>query len=55
MKANNLKLSEVANILANEALLLHCTLKEAWDGIHTSITNQFKFEEVEDYIIENIK
>ena len=39
MKTKNLKLSEIANILANEASLLHCTLEEAWNGISKDITN----------------
>jgi len=55
MKINKLKLSEVANILANEASLLHCTLEKAWNGISKDITNQFKFKKIESYIIENIK
>jgi len=55
MKTNNLKLSEVAGILANEASLLHYTLEEAWNGISKDITNQFKFKEVESYIVDNIE
>ena len=53
MKTNNLKLSEIAGILANEISLLHCTLEEAWNSISKNITNQFKFKEVESYILKN--
>ena len=55
MEVNNLKINEIADILASEASLLNCTLEEAWNGIHPNVTNQFCYKEVESYIFENIE
>lgn len=39
-------LTQMANIVASEVELLHCTIEEAWNGMNSNITDQFNFEEV---------
>lgn len=49
---NNMDLMQMANIVANEAEIFHCTIEDAWEGINKNITEQFDFEEVKS-LIEN--
>lgn len=49
---DKIDLNRMANILASEAEMLHCTLTEAWNGIAKSVTSQFNFKEVESLVIK---
>ncbi|MBZ9622928.1 hypothetical protein G9F71_008680 [Clostridium sp. FP2] len=49
---NKINITQMANIVANEAGLLHCTIENAWNGINKNITEHFDFEEVKS-LIEN--
>ena len=46
-----LNINKMANILINEAELLHCTIEEAWEGMASDVTSQFNFKEVKSLIV----
>lgn len=50
--ARKIEIIQMANIVANESELLHCTIEEAGDSINKNITEQFNFEEVKSLIIK---
>jgi hypothetical protein len=49
---HKIDLNQMANIVANEAEIFHCTIEEAWDGINKNVTEKFNFEEVKSLIVK---
>lgn len=49
---DKIDLTQMANIVANESEIFHCSIEEAWKIISKDITNQFDFEEVKSLIVK---
>jgi len=52
---DKIDITQIANIVANEVDIFHCTIKDAWNGMNKNITEQFDFEEVKSLIVNELK